>query len=60
MSERPDVYRKKATECERHAQLASDQLTRQIYLDLVHQWREMAAQAEELEKRHAASPQAKP
>ena len=51
MSERADVCRKKAAECERHALLATDLTTRQMYLDLSRQWRQMAAQADELEQR---------
>jgi hypothetical protein len=48
MSERAEVCRKKATECQRLAMAASDPAIRQVYLDLTQQWRELADQAEQV------------
>jgi hypothetical protein len=48
MSERAEVSRKKVTECQRLAMAASDPATRQMYLDLAQQWREVAEHAEQL------------
>ena len=53
MRGRAEACRKKALECERRAVLATEDAARALYLDLVHQWREMAEQAEELERRCA-------
>lgn len=53
MRGRAEACRRKALECERRAVLATEDAARALYLDLVHQWREMAEQAEELERRCA-------
>jgi hypothetical protein len=48
MSERAEACRHKTLESERAAFLATSRDVRRIYLDLAHQWRDMAEQAEEL------------
>ena len=53
MSERAERCRKKAIECERGAVLATDPAVRLIYADLARQWRDMAEQAEDLERQAA-------
>jgi hypothetical protein len=50
MSERVDRYRDCAAECERMARGVSDPAIAKIYLDLAEQWREMAKQAEILDR----------
>lgn len=49
MTERTDKYRRKAVECEKAAQIAVDNAVRNIYLDLAHQWQELAWRIEMLE-----------
>jgi hypothetical protein len=39
----------KAAECERHAATARDPETRQLYIQLAKDWREMARQGDQLE-----------
>ena len=51
---RAETCRQKASECQRRAVLASDEGTRQTYHELARQWRYMAKQAEELERRRLA------
>jgi hypothetical protein len=41
--------RLKAAECERHAATARDPETRQLYIQLAKDWREMARQGDQLE-----------
>jgi len=53
-NERAKVCRSKAAECERRAALATDPHIRTCYMNLAHQWREMAEQAEYLDRRYAA------
>jgi hypothetical protein len=52
MNDRVETCRRKAADCTRAAILATDKDTRLMLLDLAKQWREMAEQAEELEKRY--------
>src|SRR5689334_11283192 len=47
----------KAAECERRAVLASDDTARQTYRDLASQWRDMARQVVDLERRRPGQPQ---
>jgi len=48
MSKRAERYKKRATDCEAAAQKLTDNETRRVSLDLAHQWRELARQAEML------------
>jgi hypothetical protein len=50
MSLRADRYRAKAADCEQAARKLSDANTRTLYLDLAHQGRNLARQAEMLER----------
>ena len=54
MSERAEACRKKALQCEHAAIRTTDTGARLMYLDMARQWREMAEQAEELERRRVA------
>jgi hypothetical protein len=54
MSERAEACRKKALQCEQAAIIATDMGARLMYLDVARQWREMAEQAEDLERRFMA------
>jgi hypothetical protein len=51
MSEEAEACRRKAGECERAAVLATNPDLQTMYRDLGRQWREMAAQSEEIEQR---------
>ena len=51
MGERTEICLKKAAECERMAVLVSDETIRSVYLHLATQWRRMAEDVEELERR---------
>jgi hypothetical protein len=51
MSQRAEKCRKRALECERKAVLATEQTARNTFQDLALQWRMMAQEAEELERR---------
>ena len=51
MSSRAEGYRQRAAECEHAATHARiDPATKTIYLELAHQWRELARQAEMLDR----------
>jgi hypothetical protein len=52
-SERAIACLEKAAECERRSALASDEAIRKTYLDLAIQWRSMANQAQDLQRRQA-------
>ena len=55
MGERTVIFLNKAAECER-ALLVTDGTTRSMYLELMKQWRQMAEEIEELERRFPAYP----
>ncbi|MFY9839033.1 MAG: hypothetical protein WAK55_21670 [Xanthobacteraceae bacterium] len=50
MSERVEAYRIKAAECERAAAAATDANVKAIYGTIARQWRDVAEQAEVLER----------
>ena len=50
MTQRAECYRGKAARCEEAARRVSDPETRTLYLDLAHRWRELARQAEALDR----------
>jgi hypothetical protein len=50
MSLRAERYWVRAAECDQAAKKLSDSETRTLYLNLAHQWRELARQAEMLER----------
>lgn len=54
MDDRAGACRKKALECERRAVLATEETVRATYLDLAHQWRDMAEHVENIERQRAA------
>jgi hypothetical protein len=56
MGERTVIFLNKAAECERTALLVTDGTTRSMYLGLMKQWRQMAEEVEELERRFPAPP----
>ena len=51
VSEQAKLCREKAADCERRMLLATDPAVQKTYRELANQWREMADQAEELEKK---------
>ena len=55
MSERAEACRKKASQCEHAAIVATDMGARFMYLEIARQWRDMAEQAEDLDQRFTAS-----
>ena len=55
VGERAQVCLRKAAECERAAVLAIEPRLQAMYHDLARQWRQMAAQSEELEQRYSAA-----
>ena len=56
MSEQAKVCLERAADCERRMLLVTDETARKTYRELADQWRAMADQAEELEKRQRPSP----
>ena len=50
MNQRAERYRENAAYCEKAAQNVGDRETGTLYLDLAHQWRELARQAEALDR----------
>jgi hypothetical protein len=50
MSEQAEVYRRKSAECERAAVVATDANVKAIYDTLARQWRDMAEEADVLER----------
>jgi hypothetical protein len=53
ISLRAERYRVRAAECDQAAVKFSDPETRTLYLDLAHQWRDLARQAEMFEREQA-------
>jgi hypothetical protein len=51
MSDRVEACKGKAAKCERAALLATEDKVRNTYLDLAQQWREMALDAEHLDRK---------
>jgi len=51
-SSRAQRYMAKGLECELAAKSAADRNVRAIYLDLARQWRQLAFQAEMLDREH--------
>ena len=51
MASQSETCRRKALECERRAALATGRTIRRTYAELAQLWREMADQAEELERK---------
>jgi hypothetical protein len=51
MASQSEMCRQKALECERRATLATEPNIRETFVDLARQWRDMAHQAEELDRK---------
>jgi hypothetical protein len=51
MASHSEMCRQKALECERRAALATEPNIRETFVDLARQWRDMADQAEELDRK---------
>lgn len=54
MIHRAEACRNKALNCERAALIATDSNVQAAYRDMARQWREIAEQAEALDRRQAA------
>ena len=54
MIKRAEACKNKALECERAALVATDRKIHAAYLHMARQWREIAEQAEVLDRRQAA------
>jgi hypothetical protein len=50
MLSRAELYRAKATQCERAASLATEPSNRQAFMNLAKQWRQMADDSEYVER----------
>jgi hypothetical protein len=55
MNYRASACRKKALQCERAAEIATDADARRVYLDVARQWWDRAQHTEELERHTSAS-----
>jgi hypothetical protein len=51
MASQSEMCRKKALECDRRATLATEPHIRETFVDLARLWRDMADQAEELDRK---------
>jgi hypothetical protein len=50
MTERAERYMKRAAECEEAARTTQDTATKVLYLDLADRWRDLARQAEGIDR----------
>jgi hypothetical protein len=50
MTERAERYMKRAAECEEAARKTQDTATKVLYLDLADRWRDLARQAEGIDR----------
>jgi hypothetical protein len=56
MTERAERYMKRAAECEEAAGTVRDAETKVLYLDVTHRWRELARQAEGIDRDRGNGP----
>ena len=50
MNERAERYKQRAADCDQVAQSLNDPKTKDLYLDLAKEWRNLARQAEMLDR----------